>query len=102
MVNDDLVSSKPFFLLTRQKPTNNSFLYQNELSVLINKLLSILGSDLEKLGGFQPIERTQIKEDQWPGRRWEFNGMQYQLRFEEEHLRIYILFATCGDAEVDR
>lgn len=102
VIKDDLVSDKPFFLLTRQKPTNNQFLYQNELSVLINKLLSVLGSDLEQLGGFQPIERAQIKEDQWPGRRWKFNEMQYQLRFEEDHLRIYILFEKHGDSEADQ
>jgi hypothetical protein len=92
VVRDELVSAKPFFLLTRSKPTNNAVLYEYELNTLIHKLLAVLGNDLDLLGGYQSSEKDQIRKDKWLGRNWDHQGLLYQLRFEDEHLRMYILF----------
>lgn len=97
LIQNEDAAKKPFFMLTRQKPTHNTFLYRNEIEVLVDKLLAIFGKDLEELNSIQDADQDQIRADEWPGRKWIYLGMHYYLRIVTGRLQLYISFMNAEE-----
>jgi hypothetical protein len=77
-------------VLSRAKPTNARFLYENELTTLIDKLLMIFGEDIDQTGSLKPEEKTMVQEDRWAGRKWLHGELLYHLRIINGYLQFYL------------
>jgi len=86
----DKNSKSPFLLLTRHLPKNSLPIFGKEAHVLINKLLLLLGDDIENLGKFTDSEMQQIEDDCWPGRHWINAEVTVKLRSIEGFLQLYL------------
>lgn len=76
--------------LAREKPTNNRFIYKNEVTVLINKLLAAFGEDIERLNQIQESDIAALHNNSWLGRRWAKDGLSYHLKVLNGYLQFYI------------
>jgi len=79
-----------FILLTRQIPSNSIPLIGFEAKVLLDKLLSVLGKDIQLKGSLLDEEVKLIIQNIWPGRSWLFEGTLYKLQSIEGYLQLYI------------
>ncbi|NQX38461.1 hypothetical protein SAMN05421820_101482 [Pedobacter steynii] len=90
-ITDNETEGGSFLMLSREKPTNSRHLFGNELDVLIRKLLTVFGNDIEQLDGLdEKTEAAQIREGTWKGRKWIHNKLLYKLRVLNGYLQLYI------------
>jgi len=82
--------SEIYLVLSREKPTHARQVFENELSRLIDKLLTLFGEDIDGLGSLRSEEISLAREDRWAGRKWLHNGLNYNLKLVHGHLQLYL------------
>lgn len=80
---------KPCILLSRDKPTNNSYTYRCEVETLISKLAEGLGEDLDSL---YLLSLNELLIEDWVGRKWNYGDILITLRILSGRLQLYFYF----------
>lgn len=63
-------------VLSQIAPTNKRITYYFEIEKLSPKLYQVLGEDVEGLG---EIKQHELKQEEWQGRKWKFDGISFRF-----------------------
>jgi len=73
--------------LSKNKPTNNKFLYRNELAELINKLNLAFEKNISTP---QHVSPHMLSADNWLDYEWSWEGCAYRLVQRNGFLQLYM------------
>lgn len=79
--------SAPVIFLSKDKPTNNNFIYRNELVELITKLNFAFETNISSSDHISPED---ISNDNWKDYNWNWGGYGFRLVQREGYLQLYL------------
>lgn len=68
-----------FILLYASRNNYSTFYFYKEIEIIVNKALSLFGTDIEFKGNFIEKEETEIRNKTWTGRQWEIGNVKFVL-----------------------
>lgn len=77
----------PIIFLSKEKPTNNKFIYRNELAELIKKLSLAFETNISTPNH---IESDKIAEETWLDYHWDWAGLDFRLVLRNGYLQLYM------------
>ncbi len=78
-------NENPIILLSQNGPTNHK-IYSMEIKKLVTKISNLFGDDIENL---REVKDEEFKEEQWIGRKWLFNEINFRLIRNNGHFQLY-------------
>lgn len=92
-------NDSPMYIFYNETNNYSRFTSFVEFNIIINKIVSVLGTDIKGKNEFTDNDRKSIIEDNWEGRIWHFQNESFCLEVEqnEKKLCFYYLPLSCAN-----